>query len=273
MSVSDKRFEQAQESERDGWDKLWKDNRARQDKPKEYWQHYIGLLKEWANLKPSDKALDIGCGPYGMISYLDQGRRYGLDPLIDFYLSNFDMPKEVKWERGCGEDMPFEDSFFDVVITTNTIDHTQNPQAVLNEINRVLKEHGFLFLTVNTYSWRVRAVKVFLERIGAGDPAHPHTLTATEVKQLLNKSGFKIVRTSGGVGDLGFCTSEGSTVKASTIVSKTKASFTRAVEIRRKEGYKRLLKALISFMLIFLFRAYQWPNDSIFLAVKEPLHP
>jgi ubiquinone/menaquinone biosynthesis C-methylase UbiE len=269
MSISDKRFERAQESERDGWDRLWKGNRDNQANAKEYWQYYTGLMKKQANLKPGDKVLDIGCGPCGMISYLDQGQRYGLDPLIDFYLSNFDMPEEVKWEKGCGEEIPFKDSFFDIVITTNAIDHTQNPQKFMSEINRVLKEHGFLFLTVNTYSWHVRAVKVFVERMDAGDPAHPYTFTAKEVKQLLDNSGFKIVRIMDGIGDLGFWVGKGTTVKESTVISKIKANCTRAAEIRRKEGYKRLLKALISFTLLFLFRAYQWPYDSIFLALKE----
>ena len=190
MAISEERFKLAQAMEQDGWNQLWKNNRARQDMAKEYWQHYIGLLKEKIDLKPSDRVLDIGCGPYGMISYLDQGQRFGLDPLMDFYLANFEMPKEVHWRAGCGEDIPYEDSFFDVVITTNTIDHTRNPQKVLSEIHRVLKEQGFLFLTVNTYSRRVKQVKAFVERIGTGDPCHPHTFIAKEVGHLIERSGF-----------------------------------------------------------------------------------
>ena len=71
MAVSHKRYRLAQESERDYWDVCWKDNQVRQDNAKEYWHDHITLLRKHVNLKPSDRLLDIGCGPCGMIAYLD----------------------------------------------------------------------------------------------------------------------------------------------------------------------------------------------------------
>jgi 2-polyprenyl-3-methyl-5-hydroxy-6-metoxy-1,4-benzoquinol methylase len=47
---------------------------------------------------------------------------------MDFYLSNFEMPENINWKKGVGEDIHFETEFFDLVITTNALDHTKDPK-------------------------------------------------------------------------------------------------------------------------------------------------
>lgn len=259
-----RRFKLHQKGEREYWEG-WKSNRDSETKAKEYWQYHIGILRSEANLKPGSKILDIGCGPYGLISYLDQGQRYALDPSMDFYVPNFDMPKEVNWIVGSGVGMPFRDDCLDVVVTTNTMDHTLNPKKFLSEINRVLNEDGFLFLTVNIYARRVKLVKRFLRSIGAEDIAHPCIFTSSkEVEQLIRKSGFKVFCTSPGIGDLGWAAAPAG--RRTPLVLKAKEYFTRAVELRRKEGWVGLLRASMRF--VFLIRARQPLGDFIFLAVK-----
>lgn len=263
------RFEFALRSERDYWEKNWKGNRDRQASASHYWQYYMNILKAHANPKPHHKILDIGCGPCGLICYLNEGQRYGLDPLMDFYLTNFDMPQEIKWIRGYGEDIPVEDSFFDIVITTNTLDHTQNPRKLLSEVNRVLKEDGLLFLSVNTYSQGAKLAKVFLERIGRGEPTHPYFFTTTEVRHLIIESGFNVFSRLNGVGDLGVTTSRETSMKASAFIVRIKACFHEAIEIWRKENYKSFLKALIRFGFVLIFEARQYPRDFMFIAAKK----
>ena len=138
-----------------------------------------------------------------MIAYLEDGDRYGLDPLLDYYTLCFDMPKEVKWVSGCGEAIPFGDNFFNVVITTNAIDHTQSPSHMLKEIYRVLGDHCLLFLTVNTYAWIATRAKLLAERMGTGDPCHPYTFSNREMRQYLHKSGFTVIEKLDGIGDWG----------------------------------------------------------------------
>ncbi|MFC1979979.1 class I SAM-dependent methyltransferase [Chloroflexota bacterium] len=269
-ATSDKRFQLAQESERDYWENLWKGIGDRQSQANEYWQHYIGLLGKHARLRLNSKVLDIGCGPCGMINYLDLGQKYALDSLMDFYLSSFDMPKDVKWVAGRGEDIPFKDCFFDTVITTNCIEHVKNPDRVLSEINRILKENqGFLFLTVNACSWWAKYVKVFLETIGLGTPSHLHIFTATAVRQMLSRSGFTIIGILHGIGDLGVSTG-GVVAMKESIPTITRGNIVKAIDILRKEGCKTLLRRLIRLSLLNIFGASRWPRDSIFLAIKRP---
>ncbi len=97
MKVSKGRLELAQIGQRKYWEQGWKGDIDRQQEAKNHWSRLVSILKEQINLKPNDKILDIGCGPCGMINCFDIGERYGLDPLIDYYLSNFDMPRVSKW--------------------------------------------------------------------------------------------------------------------------------------------------------------------------------
>ncbi len=269
MSVSERRFEVAQESERDYWHRVWKDNSARQIAAEKYWQHYIGLLKKMANVTPNDRILDVGCGPCGLIRYLDGGHRYGLDPLMDYYLSNFDMPEQVDWRKGCGESIPFPDRFFDVVITTNALDHSHNPQEMVNEIRRVLRDEGHLFLTINAHSTWAKMVKSFAEKVGLGDPAHPHTWTETDVKRLLRHSGLNTIATLKGIGDMGSWGRRSKMFEVGTSESREENDFTRAVTILRAKGLVTVLKRVTGRVLVKATGAGRWPRDTVFLAVGQ----
>ena len=41
--------------------------------------------------------------------------------------------------------LPYEDNYFDIVISDNTIEHLDNPFETFLEINRVLKNNGSFF--------------------------------------------------------------------------------------------------------------------------------
>jgi len=44
-------------------------------------------------------------------------------------------------------DLPFKDKEFDTVISTQVLEHVENPWLMIKEINRVLKENGICILT------------------------------------------------------------------------------------------------------------------------------
>jgi len=83
---------------------------------------------------------DIGGGPIGLSSVIPHKKRIVIDPLADEYKKYYPCLTHIK---GTGEELPFEDNSIDLVIITNALDHTSNPEKVLNEIKRVLKPGGF----------------------------------------------------------------------------------------------------------------------------------
>ncbi len=51
-------------------------------------------------------------------------------------------------------ELPFADGRFDVVISTEVIEHTPDPRAAVAELTRVLSPGGLLVLTVPCWSWK-----------------------------------------------------------------------------------------------------------------------
>jgi SAM-dependent methyltransferase len=156
------------------------------------------LSKAFQNATPdlSDaNILEVGSGPVGLVSGMKVGRRVATDPLMDFYDSQPSLTKfrdpNVKFVCTPGEELPFEDQFFDMVVIENVIDHVQNVHGVMAEIYRVLKPDGILYLTVNCHPlWGY-----FLHEIVSAmqiDKGHPHTFTLSKIRRLLDSLGFKL---------------------------------------------------------------------------------
>jgi SAM-dependent methyltransferase len=111
------------------------------------------------------KVLEIGCG-YGMV--LTTGRKkfnaemYGIEPGEQFQ-GAFSVCRELLEEqglsaefvkKGVGEQIPFENNFFDIVYSSNVLEHVQDPPRVLAEAVRVLKPGGVMVCVVPNYgSW------------------------------------------------------------------------------------------------------------------------
>lgn len=122
------------------------------------------------------KILDSGCGsmPYKkMILSNQKVQSYvGLD--IEAGLNYEDVKPDFLWD---GSIMPFEDECFDVVISTEVLEHVPNPDAYLIEVKRVLKPGGIFFFTVpflmslhevphDYYRYTPFALEMIFKRVG-----------------------------------------------------------------------------------------------------------
>lgn len=137
------------------------------------------------------KVLEVGCGSRGIIHYIDQPcLRIGIDPLCnkyrDIYVKNdFNIPHLT----AIGENLPFKNDSFDVVISINSIDHGTNPNESIREIRRVLKQNGLFLLEMDTFLDFPRGVQNLVSLI---DRLHLHHLSDKKVLNILSKSGFEI---------------------------------------------------------------------------------
>jgi SAM-dependent methyltransferase len=96
----------------------------------------------------SGKILDVGCGSYPyFLSHTMFASKFSIDqqePIVDF--------KDINWvvlDLNQNPQIPFEDSFFDVITLLAVIEHLDPTMItdLFNEIYRVLKPEGLLIIT------------------------------------------------------------------------------------------------------------------------------
>lgn len=80
------------------------------------------------------------------------------------------------------ENIPVENNHFDIILMTEVIEHLQNPESVLKECFRVLKNNGSFIITMP-----------LLYPIHA-DPYDFQRWTPDKIRQELRKIGFKVER-------------------------------------------------------------------------------
>jgi len=126
------------------------------------WEESIILYRNMIDDLVEDKVvLDIGCGHGNLLEKAFQKAKdtYGIDPDIKAIERN----KFIKHlQVADAENLPFENNLFDVVTMAWVVEHLENPDKVLKEINRVLKPGGQVcFLTPNKLNynvWIIRAI-------------------------------------------------------------------------------------------------------------------
>jgi SAM-dependent methyltransferase len=129
----------------------WKKARAKEgvlenEHYEQFYTTHFGLGKESYVGK---RVLDIGCGPRGSLEWADGTLdRVGLDPLADQYLKLGGDKQKMRYVPTGVENAPFEDGYFDVVCSFNSLDHVDDLDKAISEIKRLIAPGGmFLLLT------------------------------------------------------------------------------------------------------------------------------
>lgn len=150
-----------------------------------YLDYYIprnALMRSVTNILPRFKGavLDIGCGgmPYrNLVLESNQVESYtGLD--LQQALAYNGMPPDLTWD---GQQMPIEDNSFDCALSTEVLEHVQNPGPFLAETYRVLKPGGIYYFTV-PFIWPLHEV-----------PHDAYRYTPFSIRQIMQNAGFTVV--------------------------------------------------------------------------------
>lgn len=140
-----------------------------------FWKHVVKDFVDYYRLKDNSKILDVGCGK-GFMVY-DFKRLYpnfevkGID-ISDYAIKNG--MNEIKNEICVGscDSIPFEDNYFDLVISINTIHNLDIDGCAksLKEICRVSKKHKFVI--VDAYSNNQEKERMFAWNLTAKTIMH-----------------------------------------------------------------------------------------------------
>lgn len=152
-----------------------------------------------SRVQPSDRVLDIGCGPgFVTLLFAERAREIiGLD-LTPAFLERARQRqqelglKNVQFLEGDAEQMPFADGSFTLVISHKALHHFAHPHKILAEAHRVLGSHGRLLIgdTISSDDSAKNSAHNELERLR--DPSHVKMYGLEELKELIASAGFRV---------------------------------------------------------------------------------
>ncbi|MFZ0378422.1 MAG: class I SAM-dependent methyltransferase [Solirubrobacteraceae bacterium] len=150
-------------------------------------------------VRPGDRALDLGCGTGEFTAALAEAgaqavgadvaeaalararaRNLGAHPLIDFRLVPIDGP------------LPFEVGAFDLVWASEVIEHVADTARWLSEVRRVLAPRGRLLITTPSHGRLLLAIGG-IERYSEPLGDHLHLYSKRSLRSLLDDFGFAAI--------------------------------------------------------------------------------
>jgi ubiquinone/menaquinone biosynthesis C-methylase UbiE len=153
-----------------------------------FWDIVVRDFVEYYKIKPNAKILDVGCAKGYMI--YDFKRQYpqlelhGID-ISNYAIENCHPSVKENLKVGNAKSLDFEDNYFDLVISINTVHNLELEQCInsIKEISRVSKNNSFI--TVDAYNTDEQKERMFKWNLTA------KTIMSTDGwKDLFKKIGY-----------------------------------------------------------------------------------
>lgn len=163
--------------------------------------NYINDLKLICRYKPSGNFLDIGTNMGFFLRNAKNGKwnLYGVEPspsLSEAARKYFGLNVKTAFLEAAG----FKDNFFDIVTMTDVFEHIAQPDKLLTEVHRIMKEDGILFIKVpnglyNLFKYHLAKITLRLKDYDIFD-SYEHVVHYSQktLSSMLKKHGFKIIK-------------------------------------------------------------------------------
>lgn len=172
-------------------------------------------LIENLNPKKEERILDLGCGDGFYLHLLSnlgiELNLYGVDydfKALDSAKKNINSKNIKLIQANIMEKLPFNDGFFDGIIMSEVLEHLPDDIMCMKEVRRILKKGGRILLSVpninypflwDPINWIFQ--RIFNTHIKSGFWAgiwnqHLRLYSTTQVRSVLDKSGFKNIKTA-----------------------------------------------------------------------------
>ena len=150
-----------------------------------------------AGIKENINFLDIGCGTGWAVGEAAKaadykGSFFGVDlseGMIGKAEEKFSNHVNLYFIQGNSESIPLESSFFDVIICTNSFHHYLHPSSAMQEISRILKPGGKIYiLDPAADSWFIKIIDKIIKIF---EPQHVKIYSSDEFKRFMLEAGLK----------------------------------------------------------------------------------
>lgn len=205
------------------------------------------LLDEFERFRETNKILDVGCGP-GI--FLIEAKKRGWEVYGTEYTDKqieYLKQKGINTFQGKLTDIAFAPDMFDIIISSEVIEHINNPVEEMTHFNRLLRKGGLVYITTPNFN----ALERFLLK---GDyeiieyPNHLCYYTKKTLNLLLKQHGFKKLKlTTTGISIARVKRSLKRKNKENTENVPTDEALRESLEV----GYKKHIKTMVNSFLDF----------------------
>ena len=123
---------------------------------------YLEIKKIVSNISNKNlrkmKILEVGSGSGMTVTALSLDNVFirGIEPDLKSFKASQILLKANKLNKnlirnGFGEKLPFNNNSFDLIISYQVLEHTEDPSKVLSECKRVLKKNGLIYFVMPNY--------------------------------------------------------------------------------------------------------------------------
>jgi 2-polyprenyl-3-methyl-5-hydroxy-6-metoxy-1,4-benzoquinol methylase len=158
---------------------------------------FLELIKE-LNLKGT--CLDFGAGIGNLSQRILALNQFDMITAADIMECPIEVPDLINWLTwDLNDPLDLPDASFDTIVSSEVIEHLENPRAIAREWFRLLRPNGRLILsTPNNESWRsLLALLVQGHFVAFGDSSYPAHITALlrkDIERILIEAGFSSIK-------------------------------------------------------------------------------
>lgn len=156
-----------------------------------YFNKIFKSILPYLDTNQEQKILDVGCA-YGFMleKFPENFEKYGVDVSAHaIEKAKNRLPQASFTVCEAEKELPFPDTFFDIVICNDVIEHLRHPEKALKNINGKLKKDGLLYLT--TPNLNLTRKKIFFKL--DEKEHHVSLFSKKELIELLQKNGFEVL--------------------------------------------------------------------------------
>lgn len=145
--------------------------------------------------------IDIGCGSgkiyNGLESYVNP--YIGVDP-SDKMLSYIQKGPNQQFIRAVGEQLPLKENIADIVLLKSVLDQCYSPTKVVSEAKRVLKNNGWLIISLSNKNSYYASIRKLYNRLRGHTSQHIFEkgnlfyFGMNEVESMLKNDGFQPIK-------------------------------------------------------------------------------
>lgn len=191
------------------WDNVWKkDVYSKPELRSEKAAIKVEKLLCHIKMDSATTVLDLGCGGGYVARELfskTNAQIYGIDNSEKAINLAVELSKgtNIKFEKANVTKLPVPDDFADVVLCIGVIEHVRDYEKCLEEIKRVLKRNGCIYVVSSNRDSFIYEQRIIRERLGLWNYGYQKNWTEAELENIFIKRGFstQCIETNSGIGN------------------------------------------------------------------------